>query len=370
MADDVGVQVTPAPSLPRGRRVRSFAWGLAGLASASVLIGGSLAALDNQVLSTRAWHSDAGAPGNTRPVTLAPAPSILEPGGLRLTVSHGGTLLSPATPAVKSRKHAAATGGTHGPAVRRTADRQAAAQLAGDRIAFPGVDGLNGTEVTGDGASAKVRSVAALDTDGDGLSNAFESRIGTDPRSSDTDGDGVPDGWEEAHGLDAANSADATADTDGDGLTNRTEWRVKSDPRLIDTDANGIADGEDDTDADGLPNLVEQSLPGLSPIKADTNADGVKDGADDSDGDGVANATEVEQGTNPAEPPAPPVPPAETPPAETPPPPTAEVPAEPATTVAPTPENPATPPSGAPASQPAAPADPAPPAPVAEPATP
>lgn len=37
---------------------------------------------------------------------------------------------------------------------------------------------------------------AAIDTDGDGLSDADELRLGTDPNRSDTDGDGYPDGLE------------------------------------------------------------------------------------------------------------------------------------------------------------------------------
>lgn len=35
-----------------------------------------------------------------------------------------------------------------------------------------------------------------LDTDGDGLSDADEERLGTDPKDPDTDDDGIPDGQE------------------------------------------------------------------------------------------------------------------------------------------------------------------------------
>jgi Bacterial TSP3 repeat len=41
-----------------------------------------------------------------------------------------------------------------------------------------------------------------LDSDGDGLSNVDEARLGTDPGTRDTDGDGITDGDEVALGLD------------------------------------------------------------------------------------------------------------------------------------------------------------------------
>lgn len=52
-----------------------------------------------------------------------------------------------------------------------------------------------------------------LDSDGDGLSDEDERRIGTDPFRKDTDGDGIPDGDEVRLGLDPLK-----ADTDGDGI--------------------------------------------------------------------------------------------------------------------------------------------------------
>jgi len=40
----------------------------------------------------------------------------------------------------------------------------------------------------------------------------------------DSDGDGLPDAWERAHGLDPANAADGATDRDGDGFTNFEDW--------------------------------------------------------------------------------------------------------------------------------------------------
>ena len=42
-------------------------------------------------------------------------------------------------------------------------------------------------------------------------------------------------------------------DSDGDGLTNRDEERLGQDPRNPDTDGDGIPDGQDDADGDGAP---------------------------------------------------------------------------------------------------------------------
>ena len=49
----------------------------------------------------------------------------------------------------------------------------------------------------------------SLDTDGDGLTNATELSLGTNPNLEDTDGDGFPDGWEVSRNLDpTVNSSD------------------------------------------------------------------------------------------------------------------------------------------------------------------
>lgn len=55
----------------------------------------------------------------------------------------------------------------------------------------------------------------------------------------------------------------------------------------------------EDSDADGIPNDLEESL-GLVPDDDDSDNDGILDGDEDFDGDGIANKLEVTQGTNPA----------------------------------------------------------------------
>jgi len=59
---------------------------------------------------------------------------------------------------------------------------------------------------------------ASIDTDGDGLTNAAELSLGTNPNLEDTDGDGFPDGWEVSRNLDpTVNSSDFISNINGYG---------------------------------------------------------------------------------------------------------------------------------------------------------
>lgn len=87
------------------------------------------------------------------------------------------------------------------------------------------------------------------DSDGDGVSDGDES-FGvkgsvTNPNSKDTDGDGMEDGVEFDNGFNPLDASDGAADDDGDGLTNAEEMKIGSDPQNADTDGDGYPDGQD-----------------------------------------------------------------------------------------------------------------------------
>ncbi len=85
---------------------------------------------------------------------------------------------------------------------------------------------------------------------------------------------------------DATGSAD---DPDSDGLTNAEEWLLGTDPYDSDTNDDGILDGvaaasglsatDPDMDDDSVPNWVERAN-GTDPFRSDTDGDTVGDGTD------------------------------------------------------------------------------------------
>lgn len=150
------------------------------------------------------------------------------------------------------------------------------------------------------------------DTDGDGLSNIEEEKIGTDPKNPDTDGDGLNDGEE----VEKIKSDPMKMDTDGDGLNDGDEVKTyKTNPTKMDTDGDGLNDGEEvnsyktdatkmDTDGDGLNDGEEVRKYKTDPTKTDTDGDGLNDGDEvnkystdpmkvDTDGDGLKDGEEV-----------------------------------------------------------------------------
>lgn len=111
------------------------------------------------------------------------------------------------------------------------------------------------------------------DTDGDGLSDALEREFGSDPTNSDTDHDGISDYWEldwlnydpTAADSDGNGIPDGQEDPDGDGLTNAEEMQIGTNPMSADTDHDYLSDGD------------EVRIYGTDTLNADTDDDGVLD---------------------------------------------------------------------------------------------
>ena len=176
---------------------------------------------------------------------------------------------------------------------------------------------------TGSTGGADLSTILLFqDSDGDGLSNAWEEQFGLDPNDDgsvdinngavgDPDNDGSSNLDEQANGT---SPLDDDSDDDGifDGFeTNRNPatWvsntDTGTDPLNPDTDGDGIDDGAEafdpiamtgsdptqaDTDADGLPDPYEIDN-GLDPQIDDSELD--------ADGDTLTNFAEFESGTNP-----------------------------------------------------------------------
>lgn len=171
---------------------------------------------------------------------------------------------------------------------------------------------------SGSGSPYIIGSNAApgMDYDEDGLDDADEIRLGSDPTLADSDGDGLSDGDEvNTYGTDPAD-----ADSDDDNLNDGDEIAAGTDPLNPDTDGDGIGDGNEtgspllvDTDGDGLDDW-EEAQAGTNPNLADSDGDGIDDkteldngmdpmdaadGAADPDGDGVSTSDEFAMGSNP-----------------------------------------------------------------------
>ncbi|MES2705608.1 MAG: hypothetical protein V4726_03295 [Verrucomicrobiota bacterium] len=151
-----------------------------------------------------------------------------------------------------------------------------------------------------------------------GFLGVFELQI--ESFDADSDHDGMDDVWEADHGL-SVGTNDAALDADGDGLTNLLEYQRQTDPQDKDTDDDGLEDGPEvnthltnpkvpDTDADGLSDGLEVNTHHTNPKLADTDAEGLTDGQEvntyrtdpllpDTDGDGYTDAAEVRLFSNP-----------------------------------------------------------------------
>ena len=125
------------------------------------------------------------------------------------------------------------------------------------------------------------------------LTPVFPIAVGS-PQSIDSDGDGMPDAYEVFYGLDPNNDGNTgvydlgpDGDPDGDGLPNLYEYYAGTNPWVADSNGDGINDADTDSDGDGLTNIDEYRM-GSHPMRVDTDDDGINDGV------------EVRSGSNPA----------------------------------------------------------------------
>jgi hypothetical protein len=157
-----------------------------------------------------------------------------------------------------------------------------------------GTDILYGTpttkrDVDRDDIADEVESAIGLnsgrnDTDRDDIDDGVELYIErSSPFLEDTDGDGLPDGEELRIG-----TSPIMRDTDGDGLADPDEGTT--DPTVPDTDRDLIPDNEEkvgvlDSDGDGLPDVVEMTSDydgrSTDPFDPDSDDDGFLDGQED-----------------------------------------------------------------------------------------
>lgn len=119
-------------------------------------------------------------------------------------------------------------------------------------------------------------------------------------RALDLEASGIPDWWEMKYALQPGSAALAAIDSDGDGLTNLQEFQRGTNPRRADTDGDGLTDSQEvalninplnaDTDGDGLSDFAEvNALIPTNPLLADT------------DGDGINDRAEIARGTDPTD---------------------------------------------------------------------
>jgi RHS repeat-associated protein len=147
------------------------------------------------------------------------------------------------------------------------------AELVGETLPNPGltpdVVGLYVVQlVVNDGLNNSLPDTVVVaarsdDPDGDGLTDAEEAALGTDPNNPDSDGDGLNDGEEVKTYL----TDPLDGDSDADGLTDGEEVLVQgTDPLDADSDDDGLSDGD------------EVNTYGTLPLNPDTDGDTHNDG--------------------------------------------------------------------------------------------
>lgn len=129
------------------------------------------------------------------------------------------------------------------------------------------------------GAAVDAPVDPGLDSDGDGITDVLEAKLGLDLFLVDSDGDGISDGYE----LLVTGTQAATGDSDGDSIGDSVELGLGTNPLVADSDGDGTLDGAApgglDSDGDTLDDTLEQALRS-DPFGTDSDADGFTDKAE------------------------------------------------------------------------------------------
>ncbi|HEY6728357.1 MAG TPA: hypothetical protein VI197_30310 [Polyangiaceae bacterium] len=126
--------------------------------------------------------------------------------------------------------------------------------------------------------------VDTTDSDDDGLTDATETDLGSDPNDADTDDDGLVDGDE----------PEPEVDSDGDGLINVLDPDSDNDGILDGTEV-GTACDHPQTDATVCRPSAPEPNP-TDPLDSDTDDGGTSDGSEDSNLNGANDAGETDPG--------------------------------------------------------------------------
>lgn len=147
-----------------------------------------------------------------------------------------------------------------------------------------------------DGTFPSLTSLSR-DSDGDGIPDNIETKLGLDPNSADSDKDGLSDAAE------VGANFETPVDSDGDGAIDALDADDDNDTiptkdEQADSNVGGDPADAVDTDGDGIPNYLDAD----SDNDGVSDADEAKSGGDplntDSDGDGLPGAEEIKLGTN------------------------------------------------------------------------
>ena len=162
-------------------------------------------------------------------ITSISTPYVLA-GQTGLTVVIQGVNLSGATFTAQPAIVPAALTITNAAITSTTATLTVSTGSSAASVVFIATNGVGNSGIFANANNSLAILLPNQDSDGDGLTNAQEIALGTNPLSIDTDGDGIPDGWEVHFGtnplVNDANSPSAAAD----GLTNLQEYLAGTDP--------------------------------------------------------------------------------------------------------------------------------------------